>query len=607
MVPEWLALSPVCCLVVWVVLSGTDDLFLQLVFLYLRVRETRGPATASRAPARSRRYRRIAVFVPLWREHDVIVPMLEHNLAAVRYTCYDFFVGVYPNDPATCAAAAEAAARYPNVHVAVCPHPGPTSKADCLNAIYEYMVSWEALRGARFDAVVTHDAEDLMHPESLETIDACLDSADMVQIPVLPLPTPPGEWTHGLYCDEFAEYQTRDVIVRQALGGFIAGCGVGTGFSRLALEKLAATWGSAFDASCLTEDYETGFRIRQLGLPQVFVTLRGPASSPVATREYFPRTFSAAVRQRTRWMTGIALQGWERHGWRVPGRQLYWLWRDRKSLVGNLLAPALNLIFLWGAAAAAAESLAGVRWSVPLRDTPWLAPLCGFTLAISGVQMLVRAVSVGRIYGLRMALGVPLRAVFGNFLNGAATARALWRYGAARLWGRPLPWLKTEHKYPGRAVLMRHKRRLGEILCHMGAVTEAGISFALGSLLPGERLGECLVRAGMVREERIYEALALQHGLPLVTPHGISRRAAAMLPAGVARKWHVVPVLERDGMLFVAGTEPPSDEMIGELERSAGLRIRFQFVTPLDFARLLRAYRGVRHITARTSPAVRTR
>ena len=69
----------------------------------------------------------------------------------------------------------------------------------------------------------------------------------------------------------------------------------------------------------------------------------------MATREYFPRKFRAAVRQRTRWITGIALQSWQRHGWRDTRTQLYWFWRDRKGLVDNLAAPLSNVLFLYGA------------------------------------------------------------------------------------------------------------------------------------------------------------------------------------------------------------------------------------------------------------------
>src|SRR5215471_3108416 len=138
----------------------------------------------------------------------------------------------------------------------------------------------------------------------------------MVQIPVLPLPTPPGECTHGLYCDEFAEYQMKDIPVRQRLGGFLPSNGVGTGFAREAIERLAERrGGKPFDPSCLTEDYETGFEIHAMGLEQVFVPLAGDLA---ATREYFPRRLAASVAQRCRWVTGIVLQGWERHGWQAP-------------------------------------------------------------------------------------------------------------------------------------------------------------------------------------------------------------------------------------------------------------------------------------------------
>src|SRR5260370_5700828 len=92
----------------------------------------------------------------------------------------------------------------------------------------------------RFRVVVLHDAEDVIDPESLRRINWFSRSHEMVQIPVLPLATAVNEWTHGLYCDEFAEYQRKDIPVRQLLGGFLPSNGVGTGFDRDALERLGA-------------------------------------------------------------------------------------------------------------------------------------------------------------------------------------------------------------------------------------------------------------------------------------------------------------------------------------------------------------------------------
>jgi adsorption protein B len=431
---------------VWILISGLDDLFITLVgFATCRVRFPWPSAgELKRAPEQP-----IAIFVPLWREHRVIGRMLEHNLAAVRYGNYHVFAGVYPNDTPTLRAVEQQSALHPLVHTAICPHDGPTSKGDCLNWIYQQMRAWEQRHGMRFRVVVLHDAEDLIDPESLRLINWFSRSYEMVQVPVLPLATAVNEWTHGLYCDEFAEYQRKDIPVRQQLGGFLPSNGVGTGFDRDALERLAADRnGRPFDPACLTEDYETGYLLHALGYRQIFLPVRFGATGPTATREFFPRGARAAISQRTRWVTGIALQSWERHGWRVPPSQIYWFWRDRKGLVGNLLTPAANLLFLYGAASYAFSLGHPVSWHLGSYIPPWIAGGCRLTFAIAALQAGVRARSAALVYGWKFALGVPLRMVWGNLVNFAATAMALWEFGNSHRSGRKLVWRKTDHVYP---------------------------------------------------------------------------------------------------------------------------------------------------------------
>jgi bacteriophage N4 adsorption protein B len=375
--------------------------------------------------------------------------MLEHNLAAIRYTNYHLFVGVYPHDTLTLRAVEQQAALHPRIHLAVCPHDGPTSKGDCLNWIYRHMRSFEARCDLRFRIIMMHDAEDLIDPESLRCVNWFSRRYAMVQVPVLPLPTRLREWTHGLYCDEFAEYQRKDIPVRQHLGGFLPSNGVGTGFAREALEHLAhERGGSPFDPACLTEDYETGYLLHVLGYRQIFLPVRTSEAAPMATREYFPRHPRAAVSQRTRWVTGIVLQSWQRHGWRVPLPQLYWFWRDRKGLVGNLLTPAANLLFLYGAASYAFTIGHPGPWHLGTHIPGWLAGSCRFTFAIALLQTTVRARSAALIYGWRFAAFVPVRMVWGNLVNFAATAMALWEFTRAQFQGRRLAWRKTDHIYP---------------------------------------------------------------------------------------------------------------------------------------------------------------
>ncbi len=431
---------------IWIAISGLDDLFITLIgFVTGRLRfPWPSDADVCRADERP-----IAIFVPLWQEHAVIGRMLEHNLAAIQYRNYHFFVGVYPNDIPTLSAVAAQARRNPRVHVATCPHDGPTSKGDCLNWIYQRMKDHEQRHHMRFRVVVLHDAEDLIHPESLRLINWFSRTYAMVQVPVLPLPTALHEWTHGLYCDEFAEYQSKDIPVRQSLGGFLPSNGVGTGFDRVALERLAATRrGRPFDPACLTEDYETGYLLHSLGYNQIFIPLRMGAAGPIATREYFPRRFRPAISQRSRWVTGIALQSWQRHGWRTSWPQRYWFWRDRKGLVGNLLSPAANLFFLYGAVSYLASLWQSGPWHFGSLIPPWVSELDRLTYGIALLQTGVRVRCGTRIYGWRFAAAAPIRLCWGNLVNFAATATALWEFWNASIRGRGLAWRKTDHVYP---------------------------------------------------------------------------------------------------------------------------------------------------------------
>ena len=174
----------------------------------------------------------------------------------------------------------------------------------------------------------------------------------------------------------------------------------------------------------------------------------------MATREYFPRRFRAAISQRTRWVTGIALQSWQRHGWSAPWSQLYWFWRDRKGLVGNLLSPAANLLFLYGMASYLASVGQPPPWHFGSLIPIWISDLCRLTFGIALLQTGVRARSGARIYGWRFAAAVPIRMFWGNLVNFAATAIALWEFwnaARARDWRGARPTTFTQCAQPALA------------------------------------------------------------------------------------------------------------------------------------------------------------
>jgi len=571
-------------LAIAILISGLDDLVVDLVWFVDWVRRRAGLTMPRLAAWPVLREKRIAVFVPLWNEHAVIRRMLEHNIAAIDYRNYDFFVGAYPNDGRTQEAVREMEERYRHVHLAICPHDGPTSKADCLNWIYQRMLLHEESRRVRYDIVVIHDAEDLIHPDALRVLNNHADSFDMVQIPVLPLATPALELVHGVYCDEFAEFQMKDMAVRRMMGSFTPSSGVGTGYSRAAIEKLAAASSNrVFEPDCLTEDYENGMRLHELACPQIFVPLTADAAKAVATREYFPRQLRSAIRQRTRWVTGIALQTWERHGWKGSAGQRYWFWRDRKGLIGSPLSLAANLVFLWGLATYfVLPSSAALVHGLDAR-------LMAATFALMVYRTAVRMACVGRLYGPFFALGVPVRSVCANFINAVSSSRALFRFARARIRHEPLVWVKTEHGYPSRNTLLPHKRSLHEILTGSGYITVDQLEEALRNKLPEMRLGGYLVLRGIITEEELCEALSLQQGLPAgpIEPCDVAQNAARALPMHLVRSWRVLPFRIAEGNLHLATPEVPTDEMARELRGFTGLEVRFQLVTAGNFEKLL--------------------
>jgi adsorption protein B len=567
-VPPW-ADSPLFTLaaallppLAWILLaSGLDDLVVDILWL-CRARSVRRPLPAGNLPEQ-----RIALLLPLWQEAAVAGKMLDHNLAAIGYANFTVFAGVYPNDPATRAAVEAAARRHSRLEVCVLPHDGPTSKPDCLNWIYQHLLAREGERP--FEIIVIHDAEDLIHPASLGWINACCGAYDMVQVPVLALATPAHEAVHGIYCDEFAEYQARDMPVRSACGAFVPSTGVGTGFRRAALDALG---NRIFDTGALTEDYDIGVRLHRLGARQVALPVCG--RPPVATREFFPRRFRAAVRQRTRWVTGNVLQSWERFGWGRDWKEAYWFWRDRKGLLGAPASLLANLIFLLG--------LLGGR----LGEIPPL--LLAANAVLFSLRMASRIRHSARIYGFAFGLLAPLRIPLANLLNTLAVAGAVARFAQSKLLRRPLRWLKTEHAYPSREALLSHKRTLDAVLAGSGYLDEDALAAARASLPEDADWEQHLVRGGWISEVQLREALALQHGMDTahVTTAAVSPAVVRSVPRAVAERHGVAPYAVAEGVLLLAAVSPVEDAALEEIRRCSGLEPEVRLVSEGDYRAL---------------------
>ena len=432
-------------------IGGIDDLAIDLLyFIWLFCRlvgwRPKAPVVADFPIGEDAGH--IGVFVAAWDESAVIGAMLRTALARFDYPAYTIYVGAYPNDRPTIDAVAEVAAADPRVRLVIGTDHGPTTKAGCLNTIWRAMLRDEAAGAPVAKAVVLHDAEDVVHPAELAIVDRLIEQHWEVQLPVLPLIDRRSRLVSGHYADEFAEAHVKQMVVREFLGAGLPLAGVGCAIARPALDLIAARRdGEPFDPTSLTEDYELGLGIDALGGRSTFARVaERPGGPVVAVRAYFPATIEAAVRQKARWMIGIALAGWDRVGWgRFDDWREHWMrMRDRREPLAVLV---LGVAYL----ALVAWAVSGLCHMIVPEPALAVAPAMRMLLDVNAVllawRLVLRAGFTAGAYGWREACWVPLRLLTANVIALLAVRRALLRYWAM-LRGDGVRWDKTRHDFP---------------------------------------------------------------------------------------------------------------------------------------------------------------
>lgn len=320
---------------------------------------------------------------------------------------------------------------------------GGSTKADCLNQLWGALLRDEAAEGFAYKAIILHDAEDAVHADELRLFDVMTERFDMVQLPVQPLLNQHSKWIAGHYADEFAESHGKYLSTREALGASVPSAGVGCAFMRESLAAIATTrGGSPFDPGSLTEDYEIGLHIRQMGGRTAFVTMRDGAGEMIRTEEHFPETLDAAIKQKARWFVGISLAGWDRMGWHGGIREFWMRLHDRRtSLAALVLCAAYLGLLLYGLRLAL-----GVFYGVPAEPMPdFLVSCLWITSGLMLWRMAMRAFFVGRTYGLAQALRSVPRTFIANIIAILAARRAMGIY-IRQLRGGSVVWDKTDHR-----------------------------------------------------------------------------------------------------------------------------------------------------------------
>lgn len=429
---------------IFFLIGALDDLAVDIYWLWLRMTgRARTKRIDSALLVQQELSGQAAIFIPAWQEEQVIGDTIAHALKVWPQSNLRLYVGCYRNDWDTIRAAMAGAPNDPRLRLVFHDRAGPTTKADCLNRLYRALREDEERTGKKAHMVVFHDAEDLVDPAALPLLDQAIGAAEFVQLPVLPLPQENSHWLGSHYCEEFAEAHGKTMVVRDALGAAVPAAGVGCAISRGALEQLAQQSGdnSPFAADSITEDYELGLSVAANGGRSRFLRMRHADGSLIATRAYFPARLDHIVKQKTRWVHGIALQGWDRTGWTGGLAETWMRIRDRRGPMAALVLLIAYLLLAISTLSWGASLLdLGVEMKASLELKLLLAlNLFAFTWRASW-RFAFTAREFGIVEGTRAVLRVPVA----NIIAIMAGRRALFAY-VRTLTGKELTWDKTPH------------------------------------------------------------------------------------------------------------------------------------------------------------------
>ena len=198
-----------------------------------------------------------------------------------------------------------------------------------------------------------------------------------------------------------------------------------------------------FAAECLTEDYELGLLVGRAGGRSRFLRLHDANGELIATRAFFPGTLEEAIRQKARWIHGIAFQGWERLGWNGRPVDVWMAMRDRHGpLTALVLAVAYGLLII--------EVVLGIvrllGWLQPVPLTPGLRHMLEFSFAALVWRATWRFGFTAQEYGLAEGLRAVMRIPVANLIAIFAGGRAFTAY-LRTLRGEAVRWDKTRHHH----------------------------------------------------------------------------------------------------------------------------------------------------------------
>lgn len=139
------------------------------------------------------------------------------------------------------------------------------------------------------------------------------------------------------------------------------------------------------------------------------------------------------------------------------------------------------------------------------------------------------------------------------------------------------------------------KGSLGEILLASQIISETDIERALEEQKrSGARFGEALVNLGIVTQEDIDWALSNQLDLPYIRLKAdmIDPDALKLIPAALARKFNLIPLIKAGGELSIAIADPLNKAAIEAVEQQSGCTVNISVALIREIREMIEACYG---------------
>jgi type IV pilus assembly protein PilB len=135
--------------------------------------------------------------------------------------------------------------------------------------------------------------------------------------------------------------------------------------------------------------------------------------------------------------------------------------------------------------------------------------------------------------------------------------------------------------------------RLGEILLKANLITESQLDQALAQQkIEGGRIGSILTKLGFVREEDVAQCLGQKYGIPYTAlePQEIDPAVTRLIPPGIAQKHLVIPISKVGTTLTMAMADPTNVFAVDDIKFMTGLNVRLMIATESSVRRAIDRY-----------------